>query len=172
MEINFSEKRELLEKLSQKLISKQIPTSKEWGGADVVVTSQRPNAEGAGFYPDPRYVVTPNAKQLSWLFYQLRDIFAGLYDGTSKIEFFGRLANAARRYQTKRGEKESQQDLLFAVLHEAFAMLDEMEEGTFEYLLVASGNAIADDFIERAESRGFLGVEETKNFFAGRGIEL
>ena len=51
-------------------------------------------------------------------------------------------------------------------------MLDEMEEGTFEYLQVAPGNAITDDFIERAESRGFIGIEETKRFFAERGITL
>ncbi len=95
-----------------------------------------------------------------------------MYDGTTKIEFFGRLANAALRYQDKCGGNEKQRDLLFAVLHEAFAMLDEMEEGTFQYLAIAIGNTIADDLIERAESRGFIGVDETKEFFAERGVDL
>jgi hypothetical protein len=47
-----------------------------------------------------------------------------------------------------------------------------LEEGTFKCLAVAPGNAIADDFIEREEKRGFIGVDETKKFFAGRGIQL
>ncbi len=95
-----------------------------------------------------------------------------MYDGTTKIEFFGRLANASLRYQSRCKGEEKQIDLLFAVLHEAFSMLDEMEEGSFQYLPVAVGNTIADDFIEEAERRGFLSVEETKRFFAERGVEL
>jgi hypothetical protein len=51
-------------------------------------------------------------------------------------------------------------------------MLDEFEEGNFQCLWFAPGNAIADDFIEREEKRGFIGVEETKKFFAERGINL
>ncbi len=172
MDVDFSEKGKALDALSRKLLNEPIPTAKEWGGADVVITSRQPETPGGGFYPEPRYVVTPNAQQLSWLFNQLRDVFSDLYDGTTKIEFFGRLANAALRYQSKREGNESQRDLLYAVLHEAFAMLDEMEEGTFQYLSVAVGNTIADDFIERAESRGFIGVDETKKFFAEREIEL
>jgi len=172
MDINFDEKIKALDTLSKKLLDDPIPTAEEWGGADVVITARPPETQSGGFYPEPRFVITPNAIQLSWLFYQLRDIFLGLYDGTTKIEFFGRLANAALRYQNKCKGSENQRDLLFAVLHEAFAMLDEMEEGTFQYLPIAPGNVIADDYIERAESRGFIGIEETKKFFAERGIEL
>ncbi len=172
MDVNFQEKKAALDALLKKMRGEPIPTAKEWSGADVTITSRQPEIQSGGFYPEPRYVVTPNAKQLSWLFYQLRDIFTGLYDGTTKIEFFGRLANAALRYQGKCKGEEKQYDLLFAVLHEAFAMLDEMEEGTFQYLPVAVGNTIADDFIEETERRGFLSVEETKRFFAERGIEL
>jgi len=172
MDTDFAEKKKTLDLLSRRLLDDPLPTAEEWGGADVVIASRRPETEGGGFYPEPRYVITQSARQLSWLFYELRDTFKGLYDGATKIEIFGRLANAAIRYQRKCGGNENQRDLLFAVLHEAFAMLDEMEEGTFQYLIVAPGNAIADDFIERAESRGFLGVEKTKEFFAKRGIEL
>lgn len=172
MNINFAEKREALNHLSKELVKEPIPRAKEWGGADVVVTSRQPQTARDGFYAEPRCVVTPNAKQLSWLFYQLRDIFSGLYDSASKGEFFGRLANAALRYQSKNKDSENQRDLLLAVLHESFAMLDEMEEGAFEYLPVAFGNTIVDDFIEQAERRGFIGVDDTKKFFADRGIEL
>ncbi len=58
-----------------------------------------------------------------------------------------------------------------AVLHKAFAILDEMEKGTFEYFLVSPGNEIVDDFIEQSERCGFISVEETKQFFAEKGIK-
>jgi len=46
----------------------------EWEGADVVITSIIPSPNtGESFCPEPRYVVTPNAKALSRLFYSLRD---------------------------------------------------------------------------------------------------
>ena len=61
--------------------------------------------------------------------------------------------------------------MLFTVLHEAFAILHEMEEGTFEYFLVSPGNEIVDDFIEQSERREFISVEETKKLFAEKGIK-
>jgi hypothetical protein len=47
----------------------------------------------------PRIVVTPYALELSWLFESLRDAFYAdnLLDGQSRIEFFGRRANAVDR---------------------------------------------------------------------------
>jgi hypothetical protein len=141
---------------------------KEWGGADVVLTSIVPTASnGESFYPEPRYVVTPNAKVLSRLFYSLRDAFNKIDDFSFfKIEFFGRLANAASRYQSRlAGSSENPKDLLQAVLHEAFAMLDELEEGSFNLLPIASGNTIWDDLVERGEASGYLGTEETQRFF-------
>jgi hypothetical protein len=141
---------------------------KEWGGADVIVTSIEPTpSTGDSFYPEPRYVVTPNAKVLSRLFYSIRDAFKNIDDfSLLKIEFFGRLANAALRYQSRlAGSSEKSKDLLQAVLHEAFAMLDEMEEGSFKFLPLASGNTIWDDLIERGEASGYLGTKETQHFF-------
>lgn len=147
MNINFSKKKKELDALSRKLLEEPISFIQEWGGADVVITMQPPQTHSGGFYPEPRYVVTPNAKQLSWLFVQLRDIFSDLYDGASKVEFFGRLANAALRYQSKCRGNENQYDLLVAVLSEAYTILDDMKEGVFEYFLIAPGNVIADDLI-------------------------
>jgi hypothetical protein len=89
-------------------------------------------------YPDPRFVVTPNAFQLSWLIARLGKRFGGKIDYMSKFEFYGRLANAAIRYQAS-CHAESARDLLLAVLHEAYAMVDELEAGVFEFLAVASG---------------------------------
>jgi hypothetical protein len=140
---------------------------KEWGGADVVVTSIVPTpSTGDSFYPEPRYVVTPNAKALSRLFYSLRDAFQNLIDDLPKIEFYGRLSNAALRYQSRlSGSAENPKDLLRAVLHEAFAMLEEMEEGSFKFLPIAPGSTIWDDLVERGEDSGYLGTKETQLFF-------
>ena len=57
------------------------------------------SAEQGGFYPDPLYVETEYPLEVSWMFFQLKDAFyaENLLDGCSKVEFFGRLANAAIR---------------------------------------------------------------------------
>lgn len=166
MDSNFTQNREALNYLFQRLLLTPIPTTKDWSGANVVITSRQVNKASSSFYSQPRHVVTADAKELSWLFYQLQDIFAQLYDDASKLEFFGRLANTALRYQRMNKDNENQRDLLFAVLHEAIAILDEMESGTFEYFLVPPGDEIVDDFIEPSERHGFINIEETKKFFA------
>jgi len=172
MNNNFIKKEEALNHLAQKLLLTPIGTDKEWEGANVVITSGQDNRASSNFYSQLRHVVTADAQELSLLFYQLRDIFLGLYDDTSKLEFFGRLANAALRYQSISKDDENQRDLLFAVLHEAFAILDEMEEDIFEYFLVSPGKEIVDDFIEQSRRHGFISIEETKKFFAAKGIKL
>ncbi len=172
MASNFLEKREALNHLFQRLLLTPVPTDKEWGGANVVITSRQVNKASISSYSELRQVVTADAKELSWLFCQLQDIFLGLYDSTSELEFFGRLANTALRYQSISKDDENQRDLLFAVLHEAFTILDEMEKGTFEYFLVSPGNEIVDDFIEQSERHGFISVEETKRFFDKNRIKI
>jgi hypothetical protein len=110
----------------------RAPSIREWGGADVVITSPQPWPIGECFYPEPRYVVTPNAKPLSMLFYDLCDAFRELLDCSSKIEFYGSLAMAALNYQEGlRGEPEDTTDLLNAVFQEAHAILAQMEQGSF-----------------------------------------
>lgn len=171
MDSRFTEKRSALNYLFKRLLLTPVPTNKEWGGANVVITYRQVNRASSSFYSQSRHVVTADAKELSWLFYQLQDIFAQLYDGASKLEFFGRLANTALRYQRMSKNDENQRDLLFAVLHEAFAILDEMEEDIFEYFLVSPGNEIVDDFIEQTQRRGFISVEKTNKFFAEKKIK-
>jgi hypothetical protein len=172
MDSNFTQKRDALSYLFQRLLLTPVPTDKEWGGANVVITSRQVKRASSSFSSQLRQVVTADAKELSWLLGQLQDIFLGLYDSTSKLEFFGRLANTALRYQSISKDDENQRDLLFAVLHEAFAILDEMESGTFEYFLVSPGNEIVDDFIEQTKRRGFISIEETNKFFAEKRIKL
>ena len=141
--------------------------TRAWGGADVVITT-RPTTprDSESFYPPPRNVVTPSALELSWLFERLRDIFSPVLDGTSKIEFYGRLANAANRYLAKVDVVvQNPQDLLLAVAHEAHSILDEMKEGDFRFLPLAVGNSIFDDLVDEAERSGYIGVEATRQFF-------
>ena len=93
------------------------------------------NKETFGFYPVPRFVVTKYDKELSWLFYKLVDIFLfkqKLLDTSSKIEFFGRLANAANLYISRlKKSSENCEGLLKNVLNEAFDILDQMQDGKF-----------------------------------------
>ncbi len=136
---------EELKRLENVLEEPRLPRAKrEWGGADVVITRKTPpeSAEG-GFYPEPRYIITEYSFELSSLLEKLRDAFYAeeRLDGCSKIEFFGRLANAANRC-IKLSTSLTAHSLYAAVLHEAFAIYDEMEEGTFQCLAVAVGNEI------------------------------
>ncbi len=113
MDSNFTEKREALNYLFQRLLLTPVPTYKEWGGANVVITSRQVKRASSSSYSALRQVVTTDAKELSWLFYQLREIFLGLYDSTSELEFFGRRVNTALRYQRISKDDENQRDLLF-----------------------------------------------------------
>lgn len=160
--------REQLGALSSLIVSGRPGwASRAWGGADVVIVD-RPSGQQpeVGFYPDPRHVVTRFVLELSWLFENLRDTFGSTLDSATKIEFYGRLANAANRYLARTpGVSQTLTDLLLSVLHEAFVMSEEMEDGRFQHLLIASGNTIWDDFVDEAERSGYLGPDETRRFF-------
>jgi hypothetical protein len=164
-----------LDAVATKVAGGSIRAGRDWGGAGVVISATHaPAPEPESFYPDPRWVETPHAAQLSWLFVQLRDAFSPhpAYNGSTKFEVFGRLANAALRWNDRSHDLSNMKDLLAAVLHEAYAIAEEMDDGTFEYLPVTSGNAIVDDYIDDPERSGFHGVEETKAYFASKGFEL
>ena len=121
--------------------------SRGWTGAGVaIITPSEPLPGPDGLRLAPRLVVTPFALELSWLVERLgRGFFeAGRIDGNSKIEFFGRLANAANRLlQSAPGS--SCGELCDAILLEAHVILLEMDRGTFRTLCVAPTGHIADD---------------------------
>jgi hypothetical protein len=156
--------------LSTSITNGQLGNSRMWQGADVVVTSKSQVIEEGGFYPAPRYVVTSHASELSWLFEQVRNVFMEVDDyGHLKEEIFGRLGNTANRFLLKNPNASAQETLL-AVMHEAFAITQEIQDGQFETLIVTSGNQILDDLIYESEKDGFLTVEQTKAFFVAKGI--
>lgn len=142
MDINFR-----LSELADRLRRPKLPVAElEWGGADVVITREEPVLNPDGFYPDPRFVVTEHALELSWLFEQLYAVFrdSKMIDYCTKYEFIGRLANAALRCLDGQPDADAK-SLYWAVLVEANAMRFEMDNGKFGYLLVADGGTIYDD---------------------------
>ena len=141
-----------LKRLKAILKKSRLPRSRGvWKGAKVVISQKpRPQRAEGGFYPAPRYVVTKYAMELSWLFEKLRDAFyaESRLDGCSKIEFFGRLANAAGR-SLQNPEHTTAGALLEDVLQEAFLIYHEIEGNDFRYLQIASGNEIFDDYVNK-----------------------
>jgi hypothetical protein len=160
---------ETLKETAEILKTGAIPVSSTlWGGADVII-SRKPRS----YRNDPFVVLTPMAGELSWLFCRLRDAFYAedLIDGCSKIEFFGRLARAADRC-IRQGHGDSAFELCLAVLHEAFVIYDELEAGTFRYLLIAQTGIIVDDSTCDHSRSGFRNLEDTIQFFSDRGFDL
>jgi hypothetical protein len=123
-----------LERLEKLLKKSPLPKAKkEWYGADVHITKRSiDDRNERRFYSNPRSVKTPYALELSWFFENLRDAFYAekRLDDLSKIEFFGRLANAAIRC-IKENPNVSANLLCAVVLHEAFIIFDEMEKNIF-----------------------------------------
>ena len=101
-------------------ISEIADDTELWGRADVIISEKKDDdiRNWLGNQPlvlsyqesEPRRraVITSFAKELSWLFYQLRAIFSERVDYSSKYDFYGLLAQSAIDYID---EKESKQDL-------------------------------------------------------------
>ena len=74
-----------------------------WGGADVGVlpktkATKKQEASKMSFYGrSDIFVISDYAQEISALFYELGDIFFGKIDYYSKLEFYGRLAEAANK---------------------------------------------------------------------------
>lgn len=166
---------ESLREAAAALSKSAIPRAERtWGGADIVVTTSPPDPpKEPSFYGEPRYVVTPRALEVSWLIERLRDAFYAedRLDGCSKIEFFGRLANAANRC-IEQGHGEDAAALCRAVLHEALAIYDEMEDGRFGSLGIASPGEILDDHTGVTDRTGYVSMDDTIEFFRKRGLEI
>jgi len=139
--------------------------------ADVCVTPNiPPKSLEPQFYPEPRYVITPFFDQVNWLFSQLLDVFAGIEGfGFWKVELFGRLGNMANRFKNKFPQHNAQ-ELLSAIIHEAFCCLEELEDGIFESFAVAFGNEIVDDYLDKYDKTQFLSPEETLDYFTSKGV--
>jgi hypothetical protein len=100
----------------------------EWGGADVII-SDVVNDEIKNWLdeqpivisyqntvPIKRVVITKYSKELSWLFYQLRDIFNEKIDYSSKYDFFGLLAQSAIDYLDINKDNADCESLLLTII--------------------------------------------------------
>jgi hypothetical protein len=153
-------------------------SEKAWGGAEVIICRKAPdrptdNSESSeGFQkPDKRYVETKYVEQLSWLFTRCRDIF-NKQDGYGlwKEELFGRLGNVANKFQAAVPNASSIQ-VLEAVIHEAYAMAEEISDyGAIETMLVSSNNSILDDYLGTSDLSAYLSSEETLEFLRKKGL--
>jgi hypothetical protein len=137
-----------------------------WGGAGMAVVTTKPESP----YAPGKYVVTPYAASLSWLVGALWASCRPLFDSTTKFEFFGRLGNAARRYQQRAGDSENARDLLGAAVHEAYEILNDIENGRFGALPVAPPGVVHDDLLPDSEHNDALSDPEFEQWFGDRGV--
>jgi len=99
-----------------------------WGGADVIIDKEMTDElkEWVGNQPfvislqksEPRRraVITKHAKELSWLFYELKEIFSERIDFSSKYDFYGFLDQSGIDYISEKQPDQNLHDLLLAVL--------------------------------------------------------
>lgn len=101
-----------------------LKSVREWGGADVIIRNKlTPDVESwvgnepfvisfQNNEPRRRAVITTYSKELSWLFYQLRDIFSVEIDYISKYDFYGMLAQSAMDFIEENNSFECKELLL------------------------------------------------------------
>ena len=129
------------ERLQTEDISRKASTTREWRGADVIISKGLDNnyqkwLEDQPFVissqntePRRRAVITEYSKELSWLFYQLKHIFSGRIDYTSKYDFYGSLAQSAIDYLGKNKESRDVRTLLLTVLSTSKRFLEKCGKG-------------------------------------------
>lgn len=71
--------RDGLDELAARVSAGDFGTAREWGAAEVMVTKGNPDDRLDEFsrFSDPVIVRTPHAAELSWLFTEIRTLFAG-----------------------------------------------------------------------------------------------
>ena len=118
-------------------IVREASSIMEWAGADVIISSQLNDSVKEWFgdqfmvislqktEPRRRVVISEFSKELSWLFYQLKDIFAEEIDNMSKHDFYGMLAQASIDYLEKNQENLKCDQLLYSVLDKARSFSNE-----------------------------------------------
>jgi hypothetical protein len=159
-----------IDKVAKQVRNGAIGHEEAWQGADVVICLKAP-PPSRSFYPNPRYVETGFVGELSWLFVKLRNIFSNEDGyGAWKEEFFGRLGNVAIKYQAVTTGLTCG-NLLLAVIHEAYAMAEEIADtGEIATMMLTSNNRIFDDFTGISDLSAYLTTEETTEFLRGLGL--
>lgn len=103
-----------------------IGNSRDGGGAGVVVgPPSLPETSDDGFYPDPVYVATKYHRELSWLFGELRTVFALRIDFINKFDFFGCLPDTANAFLNDQGDPDVLEPLLIALLDRCVLLFED-----------------------------------------------
>jgi hypothetical protein len=164
-----------LDELARLLANPVLPkASRRWSGANVLIASApQPDHLRKSFYPRAREVLTEHALEISYFFDVLRDPFCeeALINHCSKIGFFGRLASAADALLHEQSDATAHL-VCAAVLREAYAMAKQMDEGEFDFLIVAEGNQIGDEPNLPGQWTGYSSIKEAIDFFRARGIQI
>jgi hypothetical protein len=107
-------------------------------------------------------------KRLSNEFFANRVKFSN-EEHCSKVEFFGRLAAAANACLREKPDATAHL-VCAAVLRDAYAMAKQMNEGEFDFPIVAAGYQISDGLAFARPGTGFSSINETVEFFRRRCI--
>ncbi len=121
-------KKDKINRLREIVLTKDITNlsknTRLFGGADVSIVSKLPDLK-EDFYGNPQYVVTKFSKELSWLIFQLKEIFTDELDYLNKYPFYGRLAEKANESIKLKGDNLN--TIMTDVLEEAEKMSKEAE---------------------------------------------
>ncbi|EKD27881.1 MAG: hypothetical protein ACD_79C00511G0002 [uncultured bacterium] len=109
----------------------ELDSIQEWGGADVIIGTKLTQGikEWLGdqkiiisfqkSHARKRAVITEFSKELSWLFYQLSEIFREKLNSISKFDFYASIADSALHYLDENKENIVLINLLKTVLDQA-----------------------------------------------------
>jgi hypothetical protein len=89
--------RKLRETVNSQNITELSKDVELFEGADIIITDDPMRDDMRGFSVCTK-VLTPLARELSWLIFQLKDIFSGELDYMNKFYFYPELAKAAKVY--------------------------------------------------------------------------
>ena len=108
----------------------------EWGGADVIIAKEETLelkkwvgeeslviALDGPMVDGNKLVITKNAKELSWLFYQLKDIFKDHIDFSNKYYFYGILAKSAILFIVENKNYKPEELLCYVLNNGAYKIL-------------------------------------------------
>ena len=157
--------KECIRSLAGKILSGDIPLDfRLWSGAGVAVVYRRPHRPPKlkEWYPDPRFLETRHAPQVSWIFEELWKGFHTFLDSKSKARFYERLTDAALSCSGTPEEKRdgkfslSRQNLLLAILVEAVLFEQDLRTSSPAPSSLSSGETADTDRKLHARPETFL----------------
>ena len=119
-----------------------IKTIKEWGGADVIISKHKtPELKkwvdnesliidlecNDLVSPGNRLVISQYAKELSWLFYELKSIFSDYIDFSNKYQFYGTLAQSAIDFILNHKKYNPEELLCYVLNNGAYKIVKSIE---------------------------------------------